>query len=179
MIVKFFLAQLNQPVKLDWTDQVKQDLSDFKINLSFEEIKAKSKIVFKKFVKTKALEYEFSRLMRFKQSHSKMDDLTYSKLEMQEYFKLENMSSNGAKTLFRYRTRMAQYGENFRGPNGPVICPLCAGHLDNQVMGFENCKTLKDNIDIEGRYQDIFKTYIPTKLVNTLLNMDKFREEKC
>ena len=179
MIVKFFLAQWYQPVKLDWTEQVKQDLSDFKINLSFEEMKAKSKMAFKKYVKTKALEYEFSRLMGVKQSHSKMDNLSYSKLEIQEYFKLENMSTNGAKTLFQYRTRMAKYGENFRGPDGPIICPLCGGHLDNQVMGFDNCKVLRDNINMEGRYQDIFTKYIPAKLVNTLLNIDKFREEKC
>ena len=116
MIVKKFLAQWYQPVKLDWTEQVKQDLSDFKINLSFEEMKAKSKMSFKKYVKTKALEYEFSRLMGVKQSHSKMDNLSYSKLEIQEYFKLENMSTNGAKTLFQYRTRMAKYGANFSRP---------------------------------------------------------------
>ena len=94
--------------------------------------------------------------MMRKQSHSKMKDLNYSKLEMQKYFKLENMNTEGARTLFKYRTRMAQYGENYRGNTGPVNCPLCGVHLDSQFMAVNNCQVVKNNIIVEGKYSDIF-----------------------
>ena len=53
-----------------------------------------------------------------------MKDLNYSKLEIQKYFKLENMNTEEARTLFKYRAQMAQYGENHRDNTGPVNCPL-------------------------------------------------------
>ena len=58
-------------------------------------------------MKVKASEYEFRKLMELKQKHSKMDGLNYSRLEIQKYLKLENIDAIGAKTAFKYRTRMA------------------------------------------------------------------------
>ena len=106
-----------------------------------------------------------------------MKDLNYTKLEMQTYLKLNNTSTEGARTLFKYRTRMAQYGENFRGNTGPVNCPLCGVHLDSQIMAFNNCQVVKQNIVLEGNYSDIFRPEASTNLVKTLINIDKFREE--
>ena len=114
MIHKVFIQQWNDPIKLDWTEQVKIDLADFHILPNLKEIKKKSKNCFKKMVKIKAKEYELSTLLKRKQTHTKMSNLSYSKLEMQEYLKLDNFDASTAKTLFRYRLRMADYGENFR-----------------------------------------------------------------
>ena len=86
----------------------------------------------------------FSRLMLLMQTHSKMSDLNYSKLEIPEYLKLEQINTintQGAQTLFKYRVRMANFSENFRGKNGPSACPLCGNHLDNQKM--QNEKIVK------------------------------------
>ena len=107
-----------------------------------------------------------------------MSDLNYSKLEIQEYLKLEHINTQGAQTLFKYRVRMANFSENFRGKNGPSACPLCGNHLDNQKMNFENCQVLKDNVEISGEYKQIFNTYIPSALVKSLQNIDIFREEQ-
>ena len=70
------------------------------------------------------MDYEYNRLMVAKQGHSNMGNLSYTKLEMQNHLKLENINAIEARTLFRYRTRMANYGENVRGQAGPVSCPL-------------------------------------------------------
>ena len=72
---------------------------------------------------------------------------------------------------------MAKFGENFRENSCPVVCPLCGLHLDNQIMGFENCQVVKTNIKIEGNYSDIFKTDIKSELVNTLVEIDELREK--
>ena len=45
-------------------------------------------------------------------------------------------------------------------------------HLQGQKMCFENCSVLKGSIPIQ-----IVCAYVPSSLVNTLLNIDKFREE--
>ena len=82
------------------------------------------------------------------------------------------MHTFGAQTLFKYRTRMANYGENFRGMRDPVTCGLCKTHLENQKMCFENCPVLKGTIPIQ-----IVCASVPSSQVNTLLNIDKFRKE--
>ena len=89
-------------MRLNWTNQVKLDLVDLNMGLSLENIKKKSTNSFKKLVKAKAYEYEFSLLMNKKQTHSKMSSLNYSKLECQEYLKLENMSAATAKRIFKW-----------------------------------------------------------------------------
>ena len=177
MTYKVLLAQWNHPVKQDWTEQVREDLSEFRIEPNLDSLKNKSSNAFKKFVKIKASEYEFRKLMELKQKHSKMDSLSYSRLEMQNYLKLENCDARGARTVFKYRTRMALYGENFRQNDTPVSCPLCDQHLDNQAMGFNNCQVTKINVQIQGLYTDLFKQNVPKILVKTLQQIDDFRKE--
>ena len=98
-------------------------------------------------------------------------------LELQEYLKLSTKTREAAQTLFRYRVIMANYGEYFRGGNGPVNCPLCGSHLDGQKMGFENCPVIKSNIQIAGNYKDIFSSQVKSDLAITLQKIDKYREE--
>ena len=50
---------------------------------------------------------------------------------------------------------MAIFHENFRGEKGHLLCSLCYTHLDSQAMAF-NCPKLKAEIDIRGKYEDIF-----------------------
>ena len=177
MIYQIFSAQWSQPTKNDWTSMVKQDLMDFNLEINLSNLKMKSEWSFKNLVKKKAHEYEFNELMNTKQKHSKLNDLNYTKLEMQRYLKLENLTTIEAQALFRYRVRMANYGENFRGRNTSILCPLCNTHLDNQKMCFENCQVLKKHITMSGSYNQIFNPSVPKDVVQTLMKMDKFREE--
>ena len=115
--------------------------------------------------------------MNIKQTHSKLNNLCYTKLELQNYLKLEILNATEAQTLFRYRVRMANYGENFRGKENEILCPLCHTHLDSQKMCFENCPVLRQNIKLSGSYHQIFNTAVPSEIVQTLSLIDKFREE--
>ena len=128
-------------------------------------------------MKEKADMYDFSKLLLKKQPHSKMEKLSYVKLEMQEYLKQNSISSIGGRTVFWYRTHMASYRQNFGSCNGPITCPLCGLHIDNQSMAFNNCPVIKDNVKIEGKYEDIFRSAVPSDLVRTLVNIEKFRKE--
>ena len=57
MVYNVFQAQWNRPVKNDWTLYVKQDLKDFQMECSLDNVKAKSAESFKNLVKRKANEY--------------------------------------------------------------------------------------------------------------------------
>ena len=56
--------------------------------MNLSNIKNLSEWAFKNRVRKQAYEYEFNQLMKIKQEHTKLDDLSYSKLEMQNYLKL-------------------------------------------------------------------------------------------
>ena len=76
-------------------------------------------------MKVKAQEYALDKLNKVKARHSKMDGIFYPRLEMHKYLKTKNISPENEKRIFAYRTRMAGFTENFRGPYGPKLCPLC------------------------------------------------------
>ena len=68
-----------------------------------------------------------NRLVKLKKSKnvSKMKNLCYIELKMQEYLELKDMTASQAKALFKFRIRMAPLGENCRGGAKTVLCPLC------------------------------------------------------
>ena len=105
-----------------------------------------------------------------------MTNLNYSKLAIQDYLKLENCTTKQAKIMFRFRCRMAEFGENFRGMNGPKTCPLCSSHLDNQESSFK-CSNLRHIVNNSPDYHMIFKKNIPTKIFEILEKIMAFRED--
>ena len=174
MLYKFFCAQWKYPIKSDWTEQVRLDLAEFGIPVDLDYILDKSKSKFQKIVKIKAKEFAFFSYLQ--RNLSKLENLFYTELKLQKYLELENMTVPQAQSLFSYRTRMANFSENFRGASGPQVCPLCKTHLDSQNLSFQ-CPLVKENVKIEGQYYKIFTDNTDTKLVNTLVNVTKFRDE--
>ena len=105
-----------------------------------------------------------------------MKNLTYNELRMQDYLLLNTMNSSEAKSLFKFRLRMAPFGENFRGGQKSVYCPLCKQHPDGQSESFQ-CSELRKVVDICGEYKQIFCRKIPKELVKTIHSIYSFREE--
>ena len=177
MINKFFLVQWKYPTNnKDWTEQVKCDLTDFEIPVDLEFIKSKSKSSFKTMVKMKAKEYSFFKNMENKLNHSKMEDIFYSELKMQNYLNSKKFTATQAKTIYSFRTRMANFKENFRGIQGHSPCPLCLFHMDTQSMAFQCPQLISEGL-INGNLQDIFSENIPMELVNTLTKIVSYREK--
>ena len=75
MLFRFFESQWKYPVKNDWVNQVKEDLVEFDLDLSLDDIKVKSKNVFKKMVKKQMKEFSLDYLNKLKEKHSKMENL--------------------------------------------------------------------------------------------------------
>ena len=175
MLSKFFMAQWENPSKKnEWAVEVQSNLKDFGIPEDFKYIKSMSENRFKNLVKKNARQYELKRLRNLQKS--KMENLHYSKLELQEYLELKEMNASQAKAIFKFRVRMAPFGENFKGGLDTPPCPLCSSHLDTQAESF-SCTKLKQLIDIKGEYSDVFGKYLSPELIETLYNIFMFKNE--
>ena len=75
------------------------------------------------------------------------------------------------------RTRMARFGENYRGTSGPNICPLCQTHPDNQQTSFQ-CKEIRKKIEIKGKLEDIYTENINEDTIKTVVKIMEIRKSK-
>ena len=101
MLQKFFQTQWKYPVKDDWTSQHQKDIEDLKIDMSLEEIKQKSEYSFKRYVKIRMKEYCLEYLLNEKERHSKMDNLYYVDLKIQNYLIDDHITVQEAKNLYK------------------------------------------------------------------------------
>ena len=99
--------------------------------------------------------------------HSKMKNLNYSSITMQNYFKRRDLNVEQKKTIFKFRTRMSEFGDNFRGGRDQVPCPLCDTHVDKQELSYQ-CKVIQKEIDIAGSYEEIYSDNMNIDTVKTL-----------
>ena len=177
MLYTFFVTQWNNPTRGDWTLAVQEDLTDFRIPCSFEFIRSKSKLSFKNIVKVRAEEYAFESLRKKQNAHSKMEKLSYGSLKMQQYLSNQEIKTSEKRTIFKYRTRMERFGENFRGSQGPIPCPLCQNHLDNQEQSYQ-CAEIRKGVDVKGNLSDIYKDEIKPETIQTAVKIAEFRKQK-
>ena len=104
-----------------------------------------------------------------------MENLHFDKLELAKYLDLNELTVTEAKTVFQFRSRMANFKNKYRGTNLVNICPLCMNHPDTQQAAFQ-CSVLQKNVVINGRYSNIIDGNISKKLAITITNIMKFRE---
>lgn len=174
-LYKFFDTQWRFPDKGDWTETVKQDLTDFDIDFNVHDFRKTKTETFKKFLKLKANEFELKYLSLQKSKLSKIRHLNFKKLELSNYLRLEDIGDDEAKAVFQFRSRMAQFHGNYRGNTPLKYCPLCLSHPDTQEWSFK-CSVLQKNIKINGNYEDIMKGKINKTLAKTVKSIVKYRE---
>ena len=177
MVYSFFITQWYQPSKGDWTEQVRQDLLDFNIPCSFQFIESKSTEVFKKLVKRQAKEYALESLQNKKVRHSKLDNVSYTDVECQEYFKSDQISSEQKRMIFKFRTRMERFGENFRGGQNIIMCPLCLLHPDNQDLSLQCPEVRKEINHSKGDIKEIYGDKIGRDIFNIVTKVMELRKK--
>ena len=138
MLYQFFMTQWNYPGRRnEWTEQVKADLKELGIGDDLSWIMKKSKMSFKSLVKKQVRELALLKLSQKKQGHSKMSNLNYTNLEIQEYLKKKDITPTQAKIVFKFRTRMEKFSENFKGGKPTKQCPMCTEAKDTQEHSFK------------------------------------------
>ena len=177
MLGKMFMTQWKFPAKDDWTTQVQKDLKDLEIDMSLGEIMKKSVYSFKRIVKIKAKEYTLDYLLNMKEEHSKMENLSYIELKLQNYLKDDQITVQEAKNLFRFRTRGAKFRSNMKNNyEMSVACPLCHLQLDTQQHSVQ-CPVVLGKVRVKGTYTDIFLEDIPQDICKTLMEISELREK--
>ena len=71
---------------------------------------------------------------------------------------------------------MAPLGENYRGNQGHIMCPLCQNHLDNQPT-FLQCEVVKKETGINMHIEEIYRETISLETARNLTKVEEFREK--
>ena len=107
LVSQVLWAQILKPVKNDWCNVVEEDLQQVGLgSLTIEDFQTFSKNKMKKLVKEAVKDSAFKYLMNNKEAKSKMKDLQYSELKMQEYLSVQNISNRHKKLAFKIRSNM-------------------------------------------------------------------------
>jgi hypothetical protein len=96
---------------------------------------------------------------------------------MQEYFQSDQFSIEQKLTIFTCSVRLERFGENFRGGNVAVMCPLCKLHFDNQAIGYQ-CPEIKKEMEVKGCIEDMYKEEIKLETVRTMTKILEIRKTK-
>ena len=175
MLSQFFWAQWKSPVTSDWTETIKKDLKILQIDKTLHQIKIMKKETFAKLVKESCRHVAFNELIDMKNSHSKMTNILYSSLKLQPYLKDKKIRPDLAKTLFKFRTRMVNFRNNFKKGSPFLSCPLGDNKLDDQ-QHLLNCDKLQPTINSDLNYYDIFSNDIDK--MSATINILKQKFEK-
>ena len=92
-----------------------------------------------------------------------MDNLGYNELKLQTYLKSKNIPVYEAKNIYKFRVRVADFKDNFKGKYADRVCPFCQLSSDTQAHSLQ-CDQVKLKVKIEGNYTDICKEIIPENL---------------
>ena len=103
MMYQVLKATWENPIKNDFVKMCMQYLGTLAIKMSFEEIEIMSEKNFKRLVKDKTEKAAFKYLQDEKQKQTKIANLQYEKLEIQEYFIDGNYIQSQVKNI-RYKT---------------------------------------------------------------------------
>ena len=177
MLYKFVVAQWENPSKQDWTEQVRDDLAELGIKDDIPSIESKSQYCFKKLVKTKIKEFTLDLLNVRKFRHTKMDNLVFTELKSQDYLVSEKFSVEQKRIIFLFRTRMADYSENYRGQGPQKPCQICKFHVDSQNHSV-NCAATMQNVRTKGNYEEIFSSNISIETAMMLQQIVEYRFNK-
>ena len=119
---------------------------------------------YKDWIKIKVTEAAFRYLTSIQQTHSKLKNIQYTKLEMQPYLCSTLFSRKQMSTLFRLRSRSisgikSDFSELYK-PD--LACPLCRQHPDT-LPNLLTCPALsatlqKEDDSSEISYSDIFSS---------------------
>ena len=98
----------------------------------------------------------------------KMRNLFYTELKIQEYLKDNRITTSQARAVFRYKTRMANFSEKFKGVAKTKPCPMCKDALDTQPLllphpPLANYSTRKGLVMQNGQMGQLYQpnSYIP------------------
>ena len=172
MMFKVFKATCENPIKNDFVEKCKKYLQQLNIKMSFEEIGQMSNMKFKNIVKQKTEEAGFKYLLIEKNKQTKIADLNYENLEMQEYLNDGNRNTRISKLIFKARGRNLDIKMHKKWKYSDAICLGC-GKNDETENELLLCDGFGDrNENEELTYSWLFDSSV-TKMVKVAIEIEK------
>lgn len=175
-IQRIYFKQKEDTLKGDWYELLKKDFEfigekiDEKMIASIPKSEYKARI--KKLVEKAAFKY----MITLKNGLSKIRDVRYDTLKIQEYLKSEIFNPKERNLLYSLRSRSHPAKLNYRELNsGNLKCSLGCPDNEDQTHIYENCQFLntnKENICLNHIYQD---TETQKKAIVRILRIEKER----
>ena len=87
---------------------------------------------------------------------------------------MKNANIEQIRTIFRFRIRMANFGDNYKNKSSQTMCPLCHSHFDSQILSFQ-CPFYKDKLVITCNMDDVDTENVTLETAKTLTEMIRLR----
>ena len=185
-IFKFFQLQLEYPTRGDWASTCVQDLKDFNIEESFENIRLMTKYKFTRMLKCK-VKISAIKYLTGKQG-SKGKDITYSSIQMAEYLlpTNEKLTIDEKRRLFAVKNKMTNIPNNFQKTKSENVCFCrkredmkhiyeCGIYNEEEVMlNYEEIYNgdINDQIEIFRKFEENYRKRELLKNIETELPCD-------
>ena len=182
LVKRIYLTQMTNTTSGDWIELVRKDfINIFDKEYNEEQVARKTKSEFKQEVKIKINNSAFKYLINKQKTHTKIKEIEYSELKIQEYITTHNMTNNEKSLLFSLRSNtIKNIKNNFHTwYKDNIECPLC-DKPDTQQHCMEcekilaECEDAKQHIKYKHIFGDSSEQIEVTKYFGTLLDI---REE--
>ena len=101
--------------------------------------------------------------------------INYNKFQIQNYIKSKDVTTDDARLVFKFRTHMLNFANNYGHLNEDKACPLCKNHEDDQDT-LEECKYLTDKLKDIKNTKQIYEEEIPLDAISILKRIMKCRK---
>ena len=135
MIHKVFKATCEHPIKNDFVQTCQKYLETLEINMTFEEIKQMSEFKFKKMVKQKTMIAAFKYLIEQKNKpgkHTKIKNIEYKQLGIQEYLLEGNFNTELSKVIFKMRGKTLEIKDHKKWKYDDNLCVGCSTNIETE-----------------------------------------------
>ena len=175
---QILFQQMKKPYKNDWIPTVQEDLNDFGINMSLDQITSTSKNNWKKIVKKACIDSAYTFLIQQKSKLSKGKEIIYKSLQMQNYLKAGNgLTVESMKNIFYIRSRNLQLKCNFPLQYSDRKCIVAECDGEDSQIGLFTCNYFagdNTNMHFQVKYEDIFSSNVPMQAAVMNILMERY-----
>ena len=172
---RIYSEQKRNPTPGDFSELVKKDFEVIDEKMDESNIIGCSIEAFKSRIKQKIRIAAFKFLRSRQQTHSKVRDVQFSKLETQKYLISPLFTNEEVNTLYSLRSRSVECKNNFKNryKEGDELCPLCDKHIDDQKNMLQ-CPVIIEEVKTnevakeEIKYEYIFENPEKQKAIASL-----------
>ena len=112
-----------------------------------DEISSIPKSEYKRKIKYLINQAAFKYFLSLKESHSKLNDISYNKLELQLYMTSQKLSNKEKQLLYKSRSKCHEYKTNFKNMNRYNLqCVFGCLNNEDQEHSFVHCTPIVSKI---------------------------------